>query len=138
MIIQSLKKFRDSSKEKLSEYEQQIKIFEKQLAPYQKKRNTLTRKIRALNKRIEILSRPLEKLKKKYQIIFDQKQRDEKNFLLYQDKIENELSIINRKRGEVEDLVSRELNAIDKNLEDELKKLKERMNEASSTSPYFF
>ena len=132
-LKESLKKFRDSSKEKLSDYGQQIKIFEKQLAPYQKKRNTLTRKIRALNKRIEILSRPLEKLKKKYQKIFDQKQRDEKNFLLYQDKIENELSIINRKRGEVEDLVSRELNAIDKNLEDELKKLKERMSEASST-----
>ena len=86
-LKESLKKFRDSSKEKLSDYGQQIKIFEKQLAPYQKKRNTLTRKIRALNKRIEILSRPLEKLKKKYQKIFDQKQRDEKNYQLYQEKI---------------------------------------------------
>ena len=34
-LKESLKKFRDSSKEKLSEYGQQIKIFEKQIAPYQ-------------------------------------------------------------------------------------------------------
>ena len=132
-LKKSLKKFRQSAKEKLSESSKEIKRIEKELEPYQRQRNSLTRKIRALNKKIEILNKPLHRLERKYEKISDQKKIEEKNFLAFQNTAENELKQINQKRGEIEDTGSKEIKTIDASLDEATEKIHLRIDDNSKT-----
>ena len=132
-LKKSLKKFRQSAKEKLSEFSNEIKRIEKELEPYQRQRNSLTRKIRALNKKIEILNKPLHRLQKKYEKISDQKKIEEKNFLVFQNTAENELKQINQKRGEIEDTGSKEIKTIDASLDEAIEKIHLTIDDNSKT-----
>ena len=129
----SLKTFRQSAKEKLMDSSDEIKTIEKELAPYKKQRNSLNRKIRLVNKKIELLNKPLNKLEKKYEKLFEQKQLEEKNFLLFQETVEDELTQINKKRGETEDSGSEEIKTIDASLENSIEKIKLRINDNSNS-----
>ena len=132
-LKKSLKKFRQSAKEKLSESSKEIKRIEKELEPYQRQRNSLTRKIRALNKKIEILNKPLHRLERKYEKISDQKKIEEKNFLAFHNTAENELKQINQKRGEIEDNGSKEIKTIEAGLDDATEKIHLRIDDNSKT-----
>ena len=132
-LKKSLKKFRHSAKENLSEFSNEIKRIEKELEPYQRQRNSLTRKIRALNKKIEILNKPLHRLQKKYEKISDQKKIEEKNFLVFQNTAENELKQINQKRGEIEDTGSKEIKTIDASFDEALEKIHLTIDDNSKT-----
>ena len=132
-LKKSLKKFRQSAKERLSESSKGIKRIEKELEPYQRKRNILSRKIRALNKKIETLNKPLYRLERNYEKISDQKKIEEKNFLAFQNTAENELKQINQKRGQIEDNGSKEIKTIEASLDEATEKIHLRIDDNSKT-----
>ena len=79
------------------------------------------------------MNKPLNKLEKKYEKLFEQKQLEEKNFLLFQETVEDELTQINKKRGETEDSGSEEIKTIDASLENSIEKIKLRINDNSNS-----
>ena len=128
----SLKTFSQRAKENLLECLAAIKTINKELTPFKKQRDGLTRKIRLINKKIELLNRPVNRLEKKYKKMADEKQFEEKNFLLFQNTIEDELTQINQKRGEIEDSGSEEIKKIDTSLKDSISKIQSTIEDNSN------
>ena len=119
-IKNTLKDYKKNTQKKLKNVLDKILSYEKQLKPYRKQRDGLSRKLRLINNKVNKVNTPLFRLEKKYNKAVSQKELNDKNFLIFQNNVENEFSTIYNKRGDIEDAAAQKIKNIDDDVKNEL------------------